>query len=285
MKAKFTTEMAIKVAQMYIMESGIMDDDQKQNVYLHALEYRDKKNNKYPYSFKYYMENDIKKKDEKESIEDLMGNVFKQCERDFVYVPEYDNAVISEDLLYNINKLPEIYQKALYQRFICDLSFTKIGQELDISTERARQIVNQAIKVLRSKSGIKVLKGESIENCIDDRFTVKFKDLLNNQYNPIKISTLQNVVTASDQSYAWQRNTEINMPDKAIGVKLIDTYDNCESFSIFYENNWFIINTFIDTDTGKLAIVADEEIYDTIPEDKLHIVCDYIAKHFWGVDC
>ena len=94
---------------------------------------------------------------------DYNQHISNLSDYNLIYDYDYDKTILYENISYKLNdildnKLPEIFAVILRLRFWEMLTFKKIGERLNISPERVRQIEAHALRRLRHPRYSKHLK-------------------------------------------------------------------------------------------------------------------------------
>ena len=152
-----TSDELILIAQRFIQVNGIVDEDVKQDIYIKALESKHTKTNQ-----------EITKK--------LSGIIKHSMNKDDVYVAvdtvtvSYSDAfksveqnMIHNQLLLAMDNISDKEKRVLKLRFVNGMTLKSTGEELNLCSERIRQIEAKALRKLRRPVNSKLIKDFLIE--------------------------------------------------------------------------------------------------------------------------
>lgn len=180
----YTTERALEDANQYIMDNDISDEDEKQNLYLAALEFCNARNNGYKYSFSKFVDRPSTKKMMDEFTVDAQEEQRVPIEAIF-YDSEYRDVNAADKILYCINQLTDREEKILYERFVNQKTLREVGNIYNVTGDRIHQIEAKALRKLRHPSRSKLISYMlDYDNISFDDFDEKFALMIDGKYEP-----------------------------------------------------------------------------------------------------
>ena len=180
----YTTERALEDANQYIMDNDISDEDEKQNLYLAALEFCNARKNGYKYSFSKFVDRPSTKKMMDEFTVDAQEEQRVPIEAIF-YDSEYRDVNAADKILYCINQLTDREEKILYERFVNQKTLREVGNIYNVTGDRIHQIEAKALRKLRHPSRSKLISYMlDYDNISFDDFDEKFALMIDGKYEP-----------------------------------------------------------------------------------------------------
>lgn len=256
----YTTEMALEDANKYIIENNIHDEDTKQTLYLLALEFCNARNEGYKYSFPKFLERtSVAKEAIKEFIPRDREYDDRRVDLHTVYYDAKNTSYAEDMLLYHIShKLTNREQEMIYLHFVENKYYTSIAEAYNISTMRARDIINKALRKLRSANvDLKELNADIIKL---PEFSNKFYKMLKGEYEPkyepFKIGTrCSNYDLTPREKLVFYTKRELeNKREK------VDKHKIIKEFVKFFIKNCNIINAnafYFNDDLKDLDIINE----------------------------